>query len=225
MYNLEQFSLSEMTACGAAIRKLGRDQTTMEATADQIVRFFYDNFRDPETQAPTFALARFFKTHDFGELSPPLQAIARDSLGNMPATPSMKCLTLLGTAGDQPEWNDRAQSTGHQVIPLPSEGMVTQTPMIAQLIQQLGLTINNVIAPASDMIVDLQERTYNVFHVPQAANSPYIPAQAEFVEPFQVRSVLGFGGILPSGSLMAVILFAKAPISRQTAGGRKKARS
>ncbi|RZM75999.1 hypothetical protein [Leptolyngbya iicbica] len=217
MYDLEQFSLSEMTACGAAVRKLGRDTTAMEGAASQIARYFYENFVDPQTGESAFALARFFKTHDFSELSDDLQAIAQDFLGHPPDNPQMKCLTLLGTAGDRPEWNERRQSTGHQVIPLPSERTVTSIPMISQLIQQLGLSVSNVVAPVPDVLVDLQERTFNVFHIPEAADSPYIPAQTEFVQPFQIKSVLGFGGILPSGNLMVIILFSKIPISRATA--------
>ena len=131
--------------------------------------------------------------------------------------PQMKCLTLLGTAGDHPQWNHRRSSIGHQVIPLPSEQMVTQAPMISQLIQQLGLSIRSVVAPAPDMIVDLQERTFNVFHIPAALDSPYIPAQADFVRSFNIQSVIGLGSILPSGNLIVIILFSKIPISRSTA--------
>lgn len=217
MYDLAQFSLREMTQCGSQIRKLGSDTASMEETASQLVRYFYNNFVDPHSRQPNLALARFFKTHDYGGLSGNLQQIAQRSLGDAPVYPHMKCLTLLGTAGDRPEWNSRQLSIGHQVIPLPSEEMVTKAPMISQLIQQLGLTIRSVIAPAPEMIVDLQERTYNVFHIPQAQGSPYIPAQAEFVKPYGIQSVLGFGGILPSGNLMAIILFSKVPISREVA--------
>lgn len=217
MYDLAQFSLSDMTECGAAIRKLGRGATAMEGGADRIARYFHDNFGDSHTGESAFALARFFKTHDFSELSDDLKAIAQNALGDTPATPQMKCLTLLGTAGDRPEWNERRLSTGHQVIPLPSEQLVTQVPMISHLIQQLGLSISTVIAPSPDVIVDLQERTFNVFHIPVALSSPYIPAQADFVQPFNIQSVLGFGGILPSGNLMVIILFSKIPISRATA--------
>ena len=77
--------------------------------------------------------------------------------------------------------------------------------------------ISNVIAPSPDLLIDLHERTYNVFHIPTAAESPYIPAQDEFARPFQIQSVLGFGGILPSGDLMTIILFSKCPIQRETA--------
>jgi hypothetical protein len=64
--------------------------------------------------------------------------------------------------------------------------------------------------------MDLEQRSFNVFHVPEAAGSSYIPAQQEFVIPSQIKSVLGFGGILPSGSLFAVIMFSKCPIAKDT---------
>ncbi|MGE5296319.1 MAG: hypothetical protein ACM3VT_15965, partial [Solirubrobacterales bacterium] len=60
-------------------------------------------------------------------------------------------------------------------------------------------------------------RTFNVFHVPEAVGSPDIPEQAEFVIPHGVRSVLGFGGMLPGRDLFAVILFSQVPIPRSTA--------
>jgi hypothetical protein len=56
-----------------------------------------------------------------------------------------------------------------------------------------------------------------VFYVSEATGSPYIPAQKEFVEPYGVRSVVGFGGLLPEGDLFAVILFARVLIPRDTA--------
>jgi len=56
-----------------------------------------------------------------------------------------------------------------------------------------------------------------VFHVPVARGSAYIPAQEEFVIPCGVSSVLGFGGLLPSGNLFATIMFSKVPISEEVA--------
>jgi hypothetical protein len=52
-----------------------------------------------------------------------------------------------------------------------------------------------------------------VFHVENALGSPYIPAQQEFVIRFGIRSVLGFGGMLATGELFAVILFATVHVS------------
>ena len=39
----------------------------------------------------------------------------------------------------------------------------------------------------------------------------------EFVIPFGIRSVLGFGGMLPSGNVFAVILFAQIHVPRDIA--------
>lgn len=74
-----------------------------------------------------------------------------------------------------------------------------------------------MLRPDPAIIMDMEEKTYNVFHVPEAVGSPYIPAQNDFVIPYGVRSVVGFGGVLPTGDLYVVILFAKIPIPRATA--------
>jgi hypothetical protein len=66
-------------------------------------------------------------------------------------------------------------------------------------------------------MVDATEHTFNVFHVPNAVGSPYIPAQKEFVIPYGVQSVLGFGGLLAPGELFATILFSRTPIPRDVA--------
>jgi hypothetical protein len=89
--------------------------------------------------------------------------------------------------------------------------------MIAQLIRQLGVQVELLVDPAPELLVDVQQHTFNVFHVPVAEGCPYIPAQREFVLPYGVRSVIGFGGLLPPGELFATILFSKVPVSRETA--------
>jgi signal transduction histidine kinase/ActR/RegA family two-component response regulator len=53
--------------------------------------------------------------------------------------------------------------------------------------------------------------------VPQAEGSPFVPDQRDFVRPAGVRSVVGTGGLLPSGELCVVILFAKVEIPRVVA--------
>ena len=129
----------------------------------------------------------------------------------------MKCLTLLGTAREKPEWNARHKSAGHKTIPLPSPHFVWQIPMIARLLHQFGVDVGAVLRPDPAILVDLEKRTYNAFHVPEAVGSPYIPAQEDFVIPFGIRSALGFGGVLSTGNLYAVILFVKVPVPRETA--------
>lgn len=172
---------------------------------------------DAPTAAPACVLVRLFVTVPYAELEPDLQRCARAVLGGTPAAPAMKCLTLLGTAGDQPEWNSRHESVAHRALPLASEASVARSPMIAQLVSQFGLEVGTLLAPDRGLMLDAEQHTYNVFYVPEAKGSPHIPAQREFVIPFGIRSVLGFGGLLPSGELFAIVLFARYPIPRQTA--------
>jgi hypothetical protein len=129
----------------------------------------------------------------------------------------MKCLVLLASAGMNPKWNSRKDSGKHQAIPLPSEQFVEQFPMVRQLVQQLGLEVNSILQPDPAVLMDLAEKAYNVFYVPEAIGSQYVPVQEEFVIPFGIRSVLGFGGILPSGNLFAIIMFSRVRIEPDTA--------
>ena len=89
--------------------------------------------------------------------------------------------------------------------------------MISQLIKQLGIDVGTILKPDPALVLELEQKTYNVFFVQEAAGSPFIPAQENFVIPYKVRSVLGFGGLLPSGDLYAVLLFARVSISRDSA--------
>lgn len=217
MYDQARFALSDMTASGIVLRKLGLGAESMEEAANRIVRYLYDHLMDQHTGEKSCALVRFYKTHPYGELDAELREFVHGVLGYPPESTGMKCLTLLATAGEKPEWNSRTNSVGHKAIPLPGEKTVTQLPMISQLVNQLGLEVNAVLEPDPTLLVDLEEKMYNVFHVPEAVGSPYIPAQEEFVSPFGIQSVLGFGGMLPSGNLFAIILFSKVHIPRETA--------
>ncbi|MGI8499040.1 MAG: hypothetical protein ACR2OG_15835 [Gemmatimonadaceae bacterium] len=216
-YDLSDFSLSDMTLCGRELRRLGSGARSMEETAERIVRYFREHLRPAADGDPECALVRFFLTVPYGELEPELQSFARTIVGDADIGPGMRCLTLLATAGDEPAWNSRRTSVGHRTLPLVSEESIARSPMIAQLMRQFGIEVGTVIAPDPALIVDEEQHSYNVFHIPDAVGSPFIPAQREFVLRFGICSVLGFGGLLPSGELFAVILFSKLNIPRQTA--------
>src|SRR6185503_853085 len=170
----------------------------------RIVRYFYENLADRRTGGRACAMVRFYKTHPLGELDPGLRDFARARLAENSESPGMRCLVLLATCGERPEWNDRTKSAGHRAIPLPSVKMVDSFPMISQLIRQFGVEIGAVLKPDPAVILHHEQRTYNVFHVPEALGSPCVPAQDDFVVPYRIRSVLGFGGMLPNADLFAI---------------------
>lgn len=214
-YILRGLSLSDMTECGAQLRRLGRDASSMEDAANRVVRWLYAQLAD-DAGGPACAMVRFYKTQLLADLPDDLAAFAREAAGeDLP--PHTRCLTLLASAGDEPEWNDRRSSRGHRAIPLQSPEAIRQMPMILQLVQQLGFDPSQVAAPSPALLVDSAEHTFNVFYVPTAHGSPFIPAQDGFVVKYGIESVLGFGGLLPPGELFSVILFSRVPITPDTA--------
>jgi hypothetical protein len=189
----------------------------MEEAAGQIVRYLYDNFLDRRDGQRECALVRFYMTLPYGKLDEELKTFARALSGDMQRSPEVKCLTLLATAGEHPSWNSRKNSAGHKAIPLPSAQVVSQAPMIAQLIVQFGLEIRDVVTPDPALLLELEQKTFNVFYVEEAAGSRFVPAQENFVVPYGIRSVLGFGGMLPDGNLFAIIMFSKVHVPREKA--------
>ena len=218
-FDLMNFTQEDMHRCAIDIRSTSSRATSMEEVANRIVRYLYENCVDPETGNSACALVRLFKTHPYKELPVELQEAARGIIkGNAIAQPT-KCLTLMATAGDEPQWNSRDGSTGHKAIPLVSEDFVQQIPMISRLIKEFGLEINTVLEPMPGLLIDSERKIHStfIFHVPTALGSPYIPAQTGFVVPYQIKSVLGFGGLLSSGNLYVVLMFVKNSVPQETA--------
>ena len=216
-FDLANFTLIDMLQCGRGIRQCAQGAKSVEEAAQSIVEYLYAECENPASAAKACALVRFYKTYQFRDLEPRLQSFAKGQLRGVKNSEQMKCLTLLATIGQEPQWRDRRQSLGHQAIPLPSAQIVEGAPMIAQLIRQMGLDIADVLEPQASVLHERAGKTYNVFHVENAKGSPYIPAQTEFVERYSVRSVLGFGGLLADGEFFAVIMFSRGQITAESA--------
>lgn len=219
MYDLANFSETNMYNFAIALRNAGSGARSMEEVANRMVSFIYKNCLDGRTGKPACVLVRAFKTHLYGNLTRELQESAHDMLKGVPIENTTKCLTLLATAGDEPQWNFRKGSTGHKAIPLIDEAFVKRAPMISQLLHQFGLEISAVIEPMPNLLVESEHKIQgtSIFHVPNALGSHHIPAQQEFVVRYGVQSVLGFGGLLPTEDLFAIIMFTRTQIPQETA--------
>lgn len=201
-----------MSECGLALRQIVEKADCMEDASNLIIKYFYEHLIDKNTGEKSCILVRFFKTHAYEKLTPELQEYARGILGKNEVTDNLKCLTLLATVGELPEWNSRYKSVGHKAIPLATEDAITRIPMISQLIRQFGLNPGTLLQPDPNLLIDIEQKIYNVFYVPNALGSPYIPSQTSFVIPFGVKSVIGFGGLLPSGDMFAVLMFLRVMV-------------
>jgi hypothetical protein len=215
MHRLDQFSIDDLIGCRDAFREAGERAASMEEAGDGIVRYLHDCLIDEESARAT-ALVRLYKTHRYGQLPVELQAFARRS--DPPGlTDETRCLTLLATAGEEREWNLPQLSHGHRTIPLVSEEVVERSPMIVSLILQLGLDVASVVHPEERDPLGLHHRDYDVFFVPDARGSEMVPAQTGFVIPYGIRSVVGSGGVLPTGDLFALIVFTRLLLRAETA--------
>ena len=118
-FSLAHFGLKEMLRCGLDLRKGAGEAATLEELAQGVVRYFYDSCRT-EAGGRECVLARFYKTHAYGELPADLQAFARGALGGAEPAPELQCLTLLATAGDKGRGTRARPRTGTRPSPLPA---------------------------------------------------------------------------------------------------------
>ncbi|MDQ3674328.1 MAG: hypothetical protein M3365_08140 [Gemmatimonadota bacterium] len=215
-YDLSRFDLGDMLKSSLRLREATEGAATLELSAQRVCRFLYEELHGPGTERAC-ALVRCYKTHPFGSLDRDLQDFATRLMEGAHPAPTMKCLVLMATIGQAASWNSRFLSQGHCAIPLPSPEIVEKAPMISQLIKQMGLELSSVLMPSPEIVKQLAGKRHGVFYVEEAAGSAYIPAQKEFVERHGIRSVLGFGGMLGTGELFAVILFATVHVPPNTA--------
>ena len=215
-FDLCRLSVRDVIECGRYLRAAGEGQAGFTAAGEAIVSFLHERLVDEAGQRAS-VLTRLFKTHPYHGLGPELKSLARSGLQGREPAARMNCLVLVATKGSEPAWNDRRLSHEHRVIPLRDADFIRRAPMISRLMGQLGLTPEEIVAPDPALMRERERKQFNVFFVPEAGGSPYVPAQEGFVAPHQVRSVLGFGGSLPSGNVFAVILFLRAAISPETA--------
>ena len=201
--DLLDFDVGGMVGLVEAIRGEAVSSTSIEDFAQHVTELLHGTFvagGDPQT-----TLVRFYGTATFGALPAEDRAYVA-SRSPVPLTADTTCLTLLGTAGTQPEWCDRRSSSGHRVLPLAAPEQVASMPMISALLQQLGIDVAALTAGEPDVMLKSGDGSCRVFYVADAAGSPLIPAQ-DFVRDHQVASAVGFGGGVPTGEVFAVVMF------------------
>ncbi len=212
MFDVTNFSLKDMTQCGLALRDMGNGARSMEETTNRIVHYLNDHLTDATGQK-VCALTRFFITMPYRELDDDNRHHAQKLLGGVPDNAHLRCQTLLATVGTEPAWNDRRQSDYYKNLPLTPE-ILADNPMYAQFAESFGVVMDYSVTPDPELIAELEQTRYNVFHVLDARNSEYVPDQMDFVIPYGIRSVFGFFGMLPSSQVFSVVIFTRVIVPR-----------
>lgn len=131
-------------------------------------------------------------------------------------------LSLLGTTGVEASWCERDRSQKHLGIPLTSSSFVQAIPMVARLLQQMGLGIDWLDAEALEQGGVVASPLSGSFYVKDAVNEvdgegrKVTPAR-DFVNGYQVKTVFGSGGTHSNGRVIVAIIFANETISETDA--------
>jgi hypothetical protein len=196
-----------------------RGATSCDLIAQRCVEAFYTRFTE------SIVLARVFLTVPFGEL-PQFNKSAVDSLAASVGFGSLlrnetPVLSLIGTAGADPAWNDRRMSRGHVGIPLVSIRFIDSVPMMSRLLKETGLELDWIDQHDSNIFIgDSSAGPTGTFYVADAAKETdshgrkIISAQ-DFVAVNEVKSVFGFGGYyLGTSAFTVMIIFTRNAIAK-----------
>lgn len=219
MATLSNLTFEELLDTRRAFTQSMAGSEFLEDAAQRAVSVLYDRFRG------AVPLVRLYATVPFGELPSSNRDFVSQLLkskGAGAADAKTLVLSLLGTRGDQTGWNDRRSSQGHVGIPLVDAAFVHGIPMVANLLEQLGLALKS----DDGRIHGFAEKSTlfsGVFHVPDARSAAddlgrkVIPAQ-DFVAAQGIKSVFGCGALYPLSSvMMALILFTRESLPRSSA--------
>jgi hypothetical protein len=198
-FDLEHLSDADADKLLRSLSVIAEDAPSRQVIAERLVDSLFRSLCVGDTEEPACALVRCFHTAAYAQMPLHSRDAADQLLETENLAPSaldqMRCLVLLATRGIRMVWNDVMTSVGHQAIPLPSVETVRKAPMIARLFDQLGMPIELAVDPTASTAFILEEA----------------------IEDFRVFHVLGIGGVLPDGELLAVVLFTRVAISPDVA--------
>jgi hypothetical protein len=192
----------------------------LEDAAQALARDFHEKFTE------SVVIARVFVTVPFEALPESnrdfVQNLVASSSATELLTPTTPVLSLIGSYGDDKEWQDRRTSKGHVGVPLVSSAFVGAIPMIARLLKELGIPMKWIDQHDSEMIIRTIGKSSGLFFVDEAAEArdhvgrKIITAQ-DFVSAHEVHSVFGIGGAYEGGEILIVVVFCRDAFSRATA--------
>ncbi|MHB8588433.1 MAG: hypothetical protein ACYDA0_06230 [Candidatus Dormibacteraceae bacterium] len=216
-FNLTTLSPAEVVLCGAGAARAAVGAQSLEDAAYKTVQYLYSTLWDPSRDRPATALVRFYRTINFADLDPSLQGYAASAMRPSKPWPSMKCFTLLGTAGELPEWNRRQTSAAHRAIPLSSRVAIEKLPMVSRLIRDLGVSVDALVDPPVSETTSDPGVPLNVFYVQRAEGHRSVPDQ-RFVREHGIQSVVAFGGSISTSDLWTIIIFTQVELRPEVAG-------
>ena len=216
---IEQATASTITELWTKVESRVKQSKSLEEAAQALATALHTQFQE------SVVLARVYFTVPFGALPATNKAFVQKLAESAEAASDLKAttpvLSLIGTAGQEVDWNDRRKSKDHVGIPLTSSAFVDAIPMISRLLKELGVPLDWVDTQDAE-IVKKMDRAAGLFFVENAAEATdhqgrkIIPAQ-DFVSGHNVKTVFGVGGGYAGGQIVVVVAFCRDLIPRASA--------
>lgn len=210
---------ADLAAFEESVRPGLEAAATLEEAAQAMARGLCESFHPG-------VLVRLYQTVRYHQLPAPVRELVRTRAAARNAAERVHGMTpvlaLMGTHGVEEDWRDRIRSKGHQGIPLLDARFVESIPMVARLLQELGLGLDFFDARPGVATKKLIGGLNGVFYVADAATAVddrgrlIIPAQ-DFVAKHRVQTVFGMGGVYLPGSMICAIVFTGEHVSRAQA--------
>ena len=216
---IEQATASTITELWTKVESRVKQSKSLEEAAQALATALHTQFQE------SVVLARVYFTVPFGALPATNKAFVQKLAESAEAASDLKAttpvLSLIGTAGQEVDWNDRRKSKDHVGIPLTSSAFVDAIPMISRLLKELGVPLDWVDTQDAE-IVKKMDRAAGLFFVENAAEATdhqgrkIIPTQ-DFVSGHNVKTVFGVGGGYAGGQIVVVVAFCRDLIPRASA--------
>jgi hypothetical protein len=218
MVETPAFTVPSIERLRAQVGDRVRGASSLETAAQRLATGIFEAFD------PGVVLARVFVTQPYGKVPAEVRAFV-DSLSRSKGIAGLlrddlPVLSLLGTRGTRPAWNERRHSKGHLGIPLAGARFVQSIPMLARLFQEIGMDLKWFDDTQPGLARRLVGGGFNgLFYVADAratvdsAGRHVITAQ-DFVTANDVKTVFGVGGAYLGGTMIAVIVFSREAVER-----------
>ncbi len=192
----------------------------LDEAAQKAMDVLKDEFQDSLVLARVYATVPYAVLPDFNKKF--VNKLAEDKGIKTLVNDKTLVLSLLGTRGTEPDWNDRKKSRGHVGIPLVSASFVEEIPMVARLMKEMGLELDWIDKNDTNIVVKKIGNMAGVFYVPDALTqvdnrNRKIIADQNFAAKYNVKSVFGIGGCYMDGTFITVILFTNEALQKSQA--------
>jgi hypothetical protein len=201
---MQTASWEEIAALRAKMSNLAAPSVV--AAAQSFVGSLVDTFE-------SVVLARLFLVQTLSQLPAEERAFATAAAGpSQRLKASVPCLSLLGTRGREPAWNDRTLSQGHRAIPLIDQNFVRGAPMLAKLLADLDVDLQGLDDGRPIVTRRMLGGLNSTFYIRDAqdardAEGRAIIADQSFVTRYGVHTVFGMGGAYANGAIAIAIVF------------------